>query len=164
MITTFFALFLLNGLTAQNTEISQIRKLYNETQQNKNSYSRLTQDDFENSSEGGQLTAYRNENEIRLIETSYYGHMGKSEHEYYFSDGQLYFVFAKEFQNNAPPTQPEYDNSKTTNEEYRYYFWNNKMILCIKPDGTFTQTNSDEFTEQEQRISELANLAIEQCK
>lgn|GEM_PF-6332753 len=138
--------------------------MYNETQQNKSSYAQLTQDDFENSSEGGQLTAYKDENGIRLIETVYYGHIGKSEHEYYFATGQLYFAFAKNYEYNAPPTQPEYDYSKTTKEEYRYYFWNNKMIRCIKPDGTFMQANSGEFTEQKKRISELAKMAMEQCK
>ncbi|MEM6523583.1 MAG: hypothetical protein AAGF85_06885 [Bacteroidota bacterium] len=164
ILLTFLALFLLNGLTAQNQEITEIRKLYNETQQNKNSYIRITQDDFENSSEGGQLTAYKDENGIRLIETVYYGHMGQSKHEFYYINDQLYFAFATKYDYNAPPTQPEYDNSKTTKEEYRYYFWNNKMIRCIKPEGTFMQANSDEFTEQQERISELAKMAMEQCQ
>ena len=102
ILSTLLVFFLLNGLTAQNSKISEIRKLYNQTQQSKNIYTRLTHDDFENSSEGGQLTAYKDENEIRLIETAYYGHMGKSESEYYFSNGQFYFAFVKNFAYNAP--------------------------------------------------------------
>ncbi|MDN4165894.1 hypothetical protein QWY31_10295 [Cytophagales bacterium LB-30] len=162
LLSTILTLFLLNEVTAQDKEVVEIRKLYNEIQQNKSSYIRLAQEDFESSSEGGQLTAYKDENGIRLIETVHYGHMGKIEHEYYFSNGQLYFAFAKTYKYNAPPTQLEYDNSQTTIEEYRYYFWNSKMIRCIKPDGSFLEMGSDEFVQQEQRISELASMALKQ--
>ena len=162
ILSSLLTLFLLNGLAAQNLEITEIRRLYRETQENKGSYTRQTQHDFEHSSEGGQLTAYRDEREIRLIETVYYGHMGNSASEYYFANGQLYFVFVKTRHYNAPPTVSEHDESKTTTEEYRYYFWEGQMIRCIQPDGSFLEADSDEFAEQAERIAELAEMALEE--
>ncbi|MCV9387146.1 hypothetical protein [Reichenbachiella ulvae] len=162
LLTFLLSLSLLNGLSAQDQAILEIRKLYNETQINKDSYSRTTQNDFENSSEGGEITAFKDVNGIRLIETIYYGHLGKSENEYYFAEGQLYFAFVKNYRYNAPPTQPEYDHTKTTKEEYRYYFWNNNMIRCIQPDGTYMNTNTEDFEYHKQRISSLADIAMEQ--
>ncbi len=163
-LATFFLFSLLNGLTAQDQKILEIQKIYKETQQNKESYTQLIHDDFENSSEGAKVTSFKNDDEIRLIETVYYGHLGKNQYEYYLADDQLYFVIVANYRYNAPPTEPEYDFTKTTKEECRYYFWDKNMIRCVKPDGTFLQPGSDEFNEQKQRILELAIMTIEELK
>ena len=101
---TFLFLTLSIVVFGQANGITEIRKLYKETQDNKSTYKRLTQDDFENSSEGGELTAYQNSTEVRLIEAKYYGNLGKSESEYYYLNGQIYFIFRKDFSYNMPPT------------------------------------------------------------
>lgn len=110
-------------LNAQSQEILEIRRWYNETQTNKGSYTQLTLDDFEHSSEGGQLVAFKDTKEIRLIESAYYGVIGKS--------------------------------------EYEYYFWQDKMIRYIKPDGTLLNPDSQEFIDQERQISEMAKEPLE---
>jgi hypothetical protein len=130
---------------SQTDGITEIRKLYNETQDNKSSYKVLKQNDFENSSEGGELLAYKDSKEIRLIEAKYFGHTGKTEAEFYYLEGQIYFIFLKEFRYNMPATESEYDESKTTKEESRYYFWDNKMIRWITPSGEMTSPKSPEF-------------------
>ena len=141
------SIFLLFSVTVFGlTEgITEIKKLYKETQDNKSTYKTLTEDDFENSSEGGELKAFKDLNEVRLIEANYYGHMGKTEAEFYYKNGQLYFIFLKRFSYNLPTTEAGYDKDKTIVEESRYYFWNNKMIRWIKPDSEYVDTESSEF-------------------
>lgn len=148
----------------QNEEISEIRRLYKETQDNKNNYKRLSQDDFENSSEGGEVTAYKNSEEVKLIEAVYYGHMGKAKYEYYYKASKVYFVFIEEFNYNAPPTQPSYDQEKTTKEESRYYFWNDEMIRWIKPSGEYSDPVSTAFQEEAAKILKWASETVEMVK
>ena len=153
---TFLFLTLSIVVFGQASGITEIRKLYKETQDNKSTYKRLTQDDFENSSEGGELTAYQNSTEVRLIEAKYYGHMGKSESEYYYLNGQIYFIFRKDFSYNMPPTESGYDSDKTTLEESRYYFWNNKMIRWITPDGKYMDSELTEYSDESTKLTSWA--------
>ncbi|TRX60692.1 hypothetical protein FNH22_06510 [Fulvivirga sp. M361] len=139
----------------------EIRKLYKETQDNKSTYKKLTQDDFENSSEGGELTAFKDSKEVRLIKAKYYGHMGQSESEYYYLNNKICFIFRKDFSYNMPPTQPDYDDNKTTLKESRYYFWGGKMIRWITPDGKYMDTKSIEFVEKSAEQLEWASELLE---
>lgn len=160
-ILTIFIFFLSLGLTAQEQEILEIRKLYNETLTDKKGYTVLTQDDFENSSEGGEITAYKNSKEVKLIEAVYYGHMGKAKYDYYYKGSKVYFVFVEEFNYNAPPTQPSYDQEKTTKDQSRYYFWNDEMIRWIKPSGEYSDTASTLFEEESTKILKWASEMVE---
>lgn len=153
---TLAGLSLLNELSAQSSEITEIRKQYYETRQRKSSYTQLTQDVFKNSSEGGRSTAYKDEDEIKMIETVYYGHLGKTESQYYFSSNRLSFVFVINYQYNVPPTEPDYDETKTVVEELRYYFLENEMIRFLDADGALVNKNSLEFKEHEGRIVDWA--------
>lgn len=152
---TFFVILSFAGF-GQDEVIAEIRRLYKETQDNKSTYQKLTQDDFENSSEGGELTAYKNSKEVRLIVAKYYGHMGKSESEFYYLNGRIYFIFRKDFRYNMPPTESGYDQDKTTVEESRNYFWNNKMIRWITSDGKYVDAESTEFLKESEESSEWA--------
>ncbi|WP_066319920.1 hypothetical protein [Aquimarina aggregata] len=141
--------------------ITEIRQLYKETLDNKHSYHHQDLDDFENSSEGGQLTIFKSDKKIRLIETVYFGHLGKVKHEFYFLDDKLYFMYSQEHAYNAPPTQPEFDDTKTSVEESRFYFWDNKMIRWIKPDGQHVDSKSAEFDKELKRTMEIATKTLE---
>lgn len=152
------------NLDDPKNEITEIRKLFKETQDNKSTYKKLTQDDFENASEGGQLTAYKNSTEIRLIEAAYYGHMGKFETEFYYLNNEVYFIHSKDFQYNMPPTESGYDQDKTTLEESRYYFWNNKMIRWITPDGKYVDSELAEFEKESTKQSSWAAELIGMVK
>lgn len=145
------------SLFAQQEEIPHIRELYSETQKSKNSYTRLSQDDdFNNSSEGGEITSYRDTKEVRLIEAIYYGHQGKVKCEYYFKNNEVYFVYIEEFRYNAPPMESSYEQKKTTKKESRYYFWNSKMIQWIEPNGEYVKSESTRFKEESEKISQWA--------
>lgn len=149
-----------NHLKTNEQIIAEIRRLYKETQDNKNSYQRQELDDSENTSEGGQLTIFKSDKKIRLIETHYYGHLGKVKHELYFLDETLYFMYSQEYAYNAPPTQPEFDDTKTLVDESRLYFWDNKMIQWIKPDGKHVDSKSTEFDNELKRVMEFATKTL----
>jgi hypothetical protein len=138
--------------------------LYKETHNSKHTYKRLTQDDFENSSEGGEIIAYKSATEGRRIDATYYGHMGMSESEYYYFKGEVYFLYLKRYIYNMPPTESGYDSNKTIIEESRYYYSNNKMIRWIKPDGKYTNLESKIFTEEERKRSAEAARLLEMTK
>ncbi|WP_041649361.1 hypothetical protein [Marivirga tractuosa] len=164
--TLLTIIFLFTSLTtfSQTDGITEIKKLYQETQDNKSIYKTQTQDDFENSSEGGVIIAYKDSKEVRLIEAKYYGHMGKTEAEFYYLNGQIYFIFLKEFRYNMPPTESGFDQTKTTMEESRYYFWDNRMIRWISPDGESVDTESPEFMKTSIENYDWANELLEKNK
>ncbi|WNB17609.1 hypothetical protein [Marivirga arenosa] len=162
-MTTIFLLFTIT-VFGQTDGITEIKKLYNETQDNKSTYKTLTADDFENSSEGGELKAFKDSQEVRLIEARYYGHMGKTVAEFYYLNGQIYFIFLKEFRYNMPPTESGYDQDKTTIEESRYYFWDNRMIRWISPDGEYVDTKSPEFLKTSKENYDWADELLETVK
>uniref|UniRef100_UPI00404A5382 hypothetical protein n=1 Tax=Fulvivirga sp. TaxID=1931237 RepID=UPI00404A5382 len=145
---------------SQNPQIITIRKLYNEFQNNKSSSTQNKIDDFENSSEGGEITAYYINDSIKMIETKYYGHMGKTYEEYYFDRGKLYFVFSQDFQYNAPPTEEEYKDNETVVSANRKYFWNQDLIRWIGPDGTELDSSSTEYMAEESFLVKYANSLL----
>lgn len=161
-IFVIFLLLATNTLVlGQNDVISKIRDLYKETQSAMLSYTKLAKDDFENSSEGGEIVAYKKDKEIRLIRTNYYGHMGQSESEYYFLGHKVYFIYAKDYSYNAPASHSDFDESKTKLEESRYYFWNEKMIRWIMPDGTFGDSESVKFSKESMRRNDWSSELLE---
>jgi len=154
------------SLTAhcQNEQISEIKSLFKETLNNKSSYQYKSVDDFENSTEGGNLKGFYEQNELKLIEAFYYGHMGKAEQQFYVENDEVYFVFIKNFRYNAPPTVSEYDDNKTRLEEDRYYFWNNKMIRWINQNSEHVNVDSDAFQDKEKDMLEWIESTMTKFK
>ena len=163
IITTIFLLISVTVL-GQVEGITEIRKLYKETQDNKSTYRTLSGEDFEYSSEGGELKAFKDSDEVRLIEATYYGHMGKTEAEFYYKNGEPYFIFLKRMSYNRPVTEAGFDHNKTEVEESRYYFWNNKMIRWIRPSGAHVEAESPEFLETSKEIYEWAIELLRKLK
>ncbi len=146
---------------AQDQRILEIRKLYNETQAALSDFNTVTIDDYENSSEGGKLTKFENKLGIKLIKTEYYGSIGKSLTEYYYRNGEVYFIFKTDYQYNAPPTVPEYDETKTEKAESRFYFDGTKLIRWITPDGQSQNLKLPISKESRNNQLELANKALQ---
>ena len=77
------------------------------------------------SAEGGTLVAFYEGDALRKLVATYLGESGKASEEYYFWDGQLFFVFR---------TDSTYDKPFGTvvrTDENRYYFANARMIRWI---------------------------------
>ncbi len=125
--------------------VKDIRLKYNEIRTNLDSYNTTKIQIWDESTEGGQATAYYNNGNLKLIEVVWLGETGKNQIEYYFSDGRLIFAFDQDFDYTRPiywdkKTAKEngdnevFDPKKTTVKEDRYYFDNEKLFLWLDND------------------------------
>ena len=143
-IISTFILLTSNFLFAQNKDsvIADIRFHYSEIRANFKSYDTTVVEIWDESTEGGQATAYYDKGDLKLIEVVWLGETGKKQIEYYFQDGELIFAFDQSFEYNRPiywdkKTAKEngddeiFDPKKTTIKEDRYYFKNENLFLWL---------------------------------
>lgn len=136
-----------NGFT-QNTEnqIKEIRKHYKEIHENHQSYDSTSIDLEGESTEGGEITYYTKENNLKLMSVWLYFETGKNKIEFYYHNDELFFIFNARYNYNRPmywdkSTAEEngddesFEPSKSTIAENRYYFNQNKLIRWISPSG-----------------------------
>lgn len=110
--------------------IEQIREQYKLVNINQTKYRMLEKDLMGETTEGGFMTAYIDQQYLRKIVTTYYKETGKVIIEYYFNHKDLFFAFAKEYHYNKPIDQP---GSKVASvKQDRYYVSNKKMIRWLQ--------------------------------
>ena len=142
-----FILLTSNFLFAQDKDslVKDIQSKYTEIRANLDSYDTTMIENWDESTEGGQATAYYDNEDLKLIEVVWLGETGKHHIEYYFNDGKLIFAFDQDFEYNRPiywdkETAEEngdtqvFDPQKTNLKEYRYYFNNEKLFLWLDND------------------------------
>lgn len=81
------------------------------------------------SAEGGELTGYFQRDSLRKLVGQFYGETGQAREEYYFWDGQLFFVLRTE----SRYTKPLSGVVKNKTEE-RFYFDEGTLIQWLGPD------------------------------
>lgn len=131
-------------LIAQTTDsiIIDIRAKYKNIRDNLTTYDTTMAEIWGESTEGGQSVAYYDGEDIKLIEVTWFGEMGKRKIEYYFDKGQLFFAFNTDYEYNRPIYWDEksakefgdneaFDCSKTKVKENRYYFNNGHLIRWL---------------------------------
>ena len=129
---------------AQSTDslIKDIRAKYQTIRSNVKSYDTKSRDEWDESTEGGQIIGYYKKKDLKLIEGFYFGETGKLEIEYYFDNGLLFFVFEKHYTYNRPIYWDEkhmqenndtvvYDPRKTKIKLDRYYFHKEKLFRWL---------------------------------
>ena len=144
LIISTFILLTSNLSFAQDNDslVKDIRLKYSEIRANLDTYDTTMVEIWDESTEGGQATAYYDNGNLKLIEVVWLGETGKNQIEYYFSDGQLIFAFDQDFDYNRPIYWDEetakengdnevFDPKKTTVKEDRYYFNNEKLFLWL---------------------------------
>ncbi len=135
--------------------IADIRKKFEAINQNSAAYQIKSMDLSGESTEGGELKSYYQNEALQKAVVNYYGEMGKLTEEYYFSDGDVFFVFTQHQAYDQPMYMEGAKVVKT--EENRNYFHNNKLIRWLNPDkekvadSNFNQKQSEIF----QKINEL---------
>ncbi len=75
--------------------ISEIRKQFEEINQNTDSYKMKSKEIMGESAEGGELKSYYRNGALRKVVASYYGEIGKSQEEYYFSEKTCFLFLHK---------------------------------------------------------------------
>lgn len=142
---TLLLLFLCTGfLSGQSSDsiIKDIQIKYQSIRDNLKGYDTVSSDIWEESAEGGRIIGYYNGKELKFIKGSYFGETGKTEMEYYFDNGVVFFVFEKKYNYNRPiywdkkhmeeySDTAMYDPAKTILTENRYYFHNEKFIRWL---------------------------------
>lgn len=120
------------SLHAQITSISDIKRTYANIHKHLNSYTKTHKIIQGISSEGAKATYFYNKkHKITLIQLQALGEMGKTDEEYYFSDGKLFFLYRVNSTYNAPIYVPQFNQKKTKITKERFYFIDNKLVKYL---------------------------------
>lgn len=146
MAVSFLTIYFLHGQN-HNKEmwIKDIRLKYSDIRMNLDSYTTDIIDIWGESAEGGEVTAYYDNEEIKLIKVIWYGETGKRQIEYYFYNEKLIFSFNQNFKYNRSiwwsiedaelvGDDELFDPKKTIIIEDRYYFKNDRLFLWLDHD------------------------------
>jgi hypothetical protein len=110
-------------------KIKAIRQRYAEVERELKQCRQVKRDLPGESAEGGELTGYFKETALRKLAARFYGESGQALEEYYFWEGQLFFVLRSE----SRYTRPLSGDVQSKTEE-RFYFEAGKMIQWLGPD------------------------------
>lgn len=117
------------------------------------------------SAEGGEATFYYTDKGLEKIIARHYGEMGQMLIEYYLMNGQLSFVFEKEYRYNRPlfyDTKAMKENNDTEAFDFnksevittRNYFENGNIIMISNTTGRGFNIGADYPSEQEKSLTE----------
>ena len=117
------------------------------------------------SAEGGEAEFYYTDKGLEKVIARYYGEMGQELIEYYLLNGQLSFVFEKEYRYNRPlfydakamkenNDTEAFDLRKSKITMTRNYFENGNIILISNNAGHGSGISMDYPDEQEKKIKE----------
>ncbi|WP_426477705.1 hypothetical protein ACP3T3_21275 [Chryseobacterium sp. CBSDS_008] len=117
------------------------------------------------SAEGGEATFYYMDRGLQKVIAKHYGEMGQKLIEYYLLNGQLSFVFEKEYKYNRPlfydakaikenNDTEAFDLKKSKITMTRNYFENGNIILISNNNIHGSGIGADYPAEQEEKIKE----------
>lgn len=117
------------------------------------------------SAEGGEATFYLKNNRLEKILARHYGEMGQILIEYYLLNGQLSFVFEKDYQYNRPlfydvkvmkenNDTKAFDFKKSEITETRNYFEKGNLIHIVNSQDCGAPFSGDYMAEEEKRMTE----------
>lgn len=132
-------------------QIQSIRQSYAAINRKQALYRKVKRELSGFSTEGGELTAYFEGQNIVKMLAIYYGEMGRTQEEYYFREGKLIFVLGTEKRYNRPLT-----GKVVSTKLSRFYFDNDKLIRWIDPSGKLMAGDSAEYQQQEKDYVETA--------
>ena len=135
--------------------IHAIRDRYNAINKNIRRYKTVKKSLSGFSAEGGELVAHLDKKVIVKMVATYYGETGRSIEEYYYSNGELIFVFRKQLNYDRPLT-----GKVVSSEQHRFYFDAHKLIKWINQDGKEVPSTDDEFSKQQQEFLENSELLL----
>jgi len=120
------------GPAADSTEliIRKIRKEFSRINSDSAKYRVVSQNTFEESSEGGEIVRYFDGKQLIKMVGTFYGAIGNTVIEYYFRDGKLFFCYQQD------RMYDKYMSGKVIKiEKSRFYLDNLKLIRWLKSNG-----------------------------
>ncbi|WP_236612288.1 hypothetical protein [Elizabethkingia anophelis] len=133
-------------------------------------WSVIKQQDLFESAEGGEAKYYYQKNKLEKIITRIFGESGQTLTEYYLLNGQLSFVYEKNYKYNRPlyydtkamkenNDTEAFDFDKSEITENRGYFVNGKLIHILNSEDCGAPYSSDYIAEEQKSIlSEYSKL------
>ncbi|MDV3752930.1 hypothetical protein CMU19_16230 [Elizabethkingia anophelis] len=133
-------------------------------------WSVIKQQDLFESAEGGEAKYYYQKNKLEKIITRIFGESGQTLTEYYLLNGQLSFVYEKNYKYNRPlyydtkamkenNDTEAFDFDKSEITENRGYFVNGKLIHILNSEDYGAPYSSDYIAEEQKSIlSEYSKL------
>jgi len=109
--------------------IEHIEEIIKMTNTNINSFNIIDKNLYGVSSEGGSYKAFLDNDELKKIEVTYYGEMGKSDVEYYTVSDNLIAVIKKEYHYDKPIYIKNFALVKEI--ENKYYYSGDTLIKHI---------------------------------
>lgn len=133
-----------DSTSEEESIVSQIKEWYASVNDGLPAFDKVDKELMDESSEGGQLSGYLKDSELVKLVSSVYGEMGKSIHEYYYWDGELFFVFTQDYQYTMPMYMEGSEVDKII--ENRYYFRSDTLVRWL--DSNKQKVASDQFNDK----------------
>jgi hypothetical protein len=145
LIFLYTMLFCASYLFAQTEEdlVKKIRSKFNSINSNLNNYKLIVKDIEGESTEGGTMKAYFDNDNLVLLHCEFYGESGNVKEDYYYDNGDLFFMFSVD-QRYTSHIMDE-NNKIASTTENRYYFDKLKMIRWLDKDKKTVSKTSNEF-------------------
>lgn len=154
---------------AQSTseDIKNIRAMYKDIRDHYETYDTTAAEVWDESTEGGEVIGYYDDGDLKLMEVWLYGETRRSKTEYYYNNGQLFFVFDVDYKYNRPIYWDEetaaqnndteaFDDDKTVILENRYYFKDEQLIRWIKHNKEKVDSDDEDYKTKESFIPKFA--------
>ena len=139
--------------TAQtNDPIPAIRQQYAAINKGVRRYRKIRKELSGFSLEGGELVAYFKGPALVKIAATHYGEGGNSTEEYYYSNGNLIFVFEKVSRYDRPMS-----GKVTSTAENRFYFSDGKLIRWLNENNKQNTAGSEEYRQKEKQLLETSD-------
>jgi len=123
--------------TPPETAIQDIRNHYAEVRRRLSSLREVKRDLTGLSTEGGTLQAFFDGQALTMAQATFYGETGRTDREFYYDErGRPFFVLEVESRYEVPI------GATAGNEEYRYYFYDGRLIRLLAGDRPVSQDDS----------------------
>ena len=139
-----------------DAQVKTIRSRYDAVEKDLGRCKQVKRDLPDESTEGGELTAYFSDQSLRKLVAKFYGETGQAREEYYFWDDRLFFVLRVESRYDKPLSGKV--KSKT---EERFYFADAALIRWLDlqkkeaPTGVEFQQRGRDWLAQAKKYSAL---------
>lgn len=130
-------------------KVKTIRAHYSEVEGSLKNCKQVKRDLPEESTEGGELTAYLKDSSVRKLSAKFFGEMGRTVYEYYFWDNQLIFVLRVE--SRYTKILSGVVKSKT---EERFYFADGSLIRWLDAQNKDVTASPDKAARERDLLAD----------
>jgi hypothetical protein len=130
-------------------KVKTIRAYYSEIEGSLKNCKQVKRDLPDESTEGGELTAYLKDSSVRKVSAKFLGEMGNALMEYFFWENQLIFVLRVE----SHYTKPMSGVVKTKTEE-RFYFADGTLIRWLDAHNKDVTASADKAARERDLLAD----------